>query len=95
MFPQAAHLPLQAFQPAADRPPVLLQLGFARTAGADAAALAREAGSSAAQPRQAVAQLRELHLQAAGTTGCPLGKDVEDELAAVTHRQIEDPLKVP
>ena len=89
VFAQLSGVPLQPLDAAGDGAAIFFQLGFPWTAGADAAALAGQAQAPAAEPRQAIAQLGQLHLQPAGGAGGPLGKDVEDQLAAVTHRQIQ------
>ena len=36
----------------------------------------------------------QLHLEAPGGAGGPLGKDVENQFTAVAHRQIEEPLQI-
>ena len=64
-------------------PPVGLQLGFARTAGADAAALPRHLHAMARQPRQHVVQLRQFHLQAPFPRAGARGENVEDQLGPV------------
>ena len=95
MFPELLHIPLQFVDAAGNGPPVFLQLGLPRAAGADPAPLPREREAPAGEPGQAVAQLREFHLETPGGTGGPLGKDVEDELTAVAHGQLEPCLQVP
>ena len=94
MVAEFADVGLELVDAAGDGAAVFLQLGFARAAGADAAALAREAETPAAQARQAVAQLGQFHLQATGGAGGPLGKNIEDQLAAVADGQVQHPLQV-
>jgi len=91
---ELAHVALEPFDAPGDGAAILLELGFAGPAGADAATLAREAQAAAAEAGQAVAQLGQFHLQPAGGAGGPLGKNVEDQFTAVAHGQIDHPLQV-
>ena len=87
-------VPEQTLDPAADGATILLELGFARAPGADATALAGQAAASAEQSWQPIAQLRQLHLQSPGGTAGPLGKNVENQFAAVGDRAGEQALQV-
>ena len=78
------------------RAPVDFELGFAGTARADTAAgaaaaagLARKMGPLAGQARLQIAQLRDLDLELALEGARALGEDVEDQLAAIDHAQLE------
>jgi len=77
----------------ADAPPIAFQFLLARAAGADAGAQAREI-ATALQPREQVMQLRGLHLKAALFGPGSLGEDVEDQLGAVDHFNLELALEV-
>ena len=57
MGSELAKLTTQVLNPAADRATVFFQLRLARSAGADAPALAREAQSTPRQSRQSITQL--------------------------------------
>ena len=70
------------------------QLGFAGTAGADAAAELRHLHAASRQSRQQVLQLRQFHLELAFTGARVAGKDVEDELGAIDDAQVELALQV-
>ena len=82
----AAHLlqlRFEAVDALANATAVGLQLGFARSAGADAATQLRHGLAPARKARQLVLQLRELHLQVALTGAGVSGKDVQNELRAI------------
>ena len=66
-------------------PPVGLQLGLAGAAGADAAAQPREALAHAGQAGQQVLILRQLDLKPPLPGAGALGKDVENQRAAIQH----------
>ena len=70
------------------------ELGFARAAGADAAAQLRHLDSAPAQPGQHVLQLRQLHLQLAFPGTRMFREDVEDQLSAVDHAGVDQFLDV-
>ena len=70
------------------------QLGFARAARADAAAQLRHRFALAAQPRQHVLQLRQLHLQLAFAGAGVAGKDVQNQLRPVQHAAGQRSLQV-
>src|SRR6202521_1016514 len=77
------------------------ELGFAGAADADTAArgaaaagLAREMDPLARQARLQIAELRDLDLELALQRARALGEDVEDELAAVDHAQLQLLLQV-
>src|SRR5207248_2328099 len=63
--------------------PVDLELGLARAAGADAAGLLAQLDAATAEPREPIAQLRQLHLHHAFLAASVLGEDVEDQRDAV------------
>jgi hypothetical protein len=79
----------------ADRAPVGLQLGLARSPGADTAAEALEVLPLPDQPRHQVGQLRQLHLQLALARACSLGEDVEDQRGPVDDLQTQALAQVP
>ena len=61
------------------------ELGFAGTAGADAAAQLRHCLALAGEPRQHVLKLRQLDLQLAFAGARVAGKDVQNELRPVEN----------
>ena len=71
-----------------------LQLGFARSAGADAAAQLRHLHAAPRQPRQQILQLRQLHLQLPFTGARMAGKDIEDQLRAANHPHMHNVFNV-
>ena len=75
-------------------PPIGFELGFARSAGADAAAELRHGLAPPGQPRQHVLKLRQLHLQLALPCPCVARKDVEDQLCAVQHAARQSRFKI-
>ena len=80
---------LDLLDAAGDAAAVGFQLGFAGTAGADAAAQPRHLHAVAGEARQQVVQLRQFHLQAAFAGAGARGEDIEDELGAVDDLGIE------
>ena len=68
-----------------DAPPIDLELGLSGPPRADPSAEAGEARPDAREPREEVAQLRQLHLELAFFGPRPLGKDVENQLGTVEH----------
>ena len=78
----------------AHAPAVDLELRLTGTACADAAAQTRQVLPLARQPRQQVLQLRQLDLQLAGQAVGALREDVENELAAIDHLDLERALEV-
>src|SRR6185312_10584813 len=80
---QSFDLLFQTPDAVANPPAADLDHGLARSAPADAAGQAREAGVLVCQPRQRVLELRELDLELAVAAAGALGEDVEDELCAV------------
>ena len=89
-----ALIPKQSFDAPADGPSVFFQLCFPWAARADAAALPRQAAAPSQQARQPVAQLSQFHLKPPCSTAGPLGKDVEDQFAAVGDRAAEQPFQI-
>ncbi len=85
---------LELGDPPQDAPAVDLELGLTGTPGADARALLAELDAATAQAGEAVAQLRELHLQHALLAGGVLGEDVEDQRDAVDDVALEQRLEV-
>ena len=69
----------------ANQPAVGFQLGFTGAAGADGALLTLQMGPHAGKPRQQVFVLGQLYLQPALFGFGSLGKDVENQRAAVEH----------
>ena len=81
--------------PLAQQSAIGLELRFARTAQADAAAaLAFKVGPAAHQPAGDVLQLRELDLQLAFVTRRALREDIEDEAVAIQHAPADELLEV-
>jgi hypothetical protein len=87
---------LEFGDPAHDPPPIDLHPRLAATeAGADAAALLAQVGFLAAsQPRQSIAQERQLDLSLALERVRVLAEDVEDHRSAVDRRATEQLLQV-
>ena len=77
-----------------DATAVDFELRFARTARADATGLLREPGARTAQPRQAVAQLRQFDLRLALLAVRVLGEDVEDHRGAIERGAAEQLLEI-
>ena len=77
----------------ADDPPVGLELCLAGTAGADAAARAREVRPEACQAGQLVLELRKLDLEAPLVGAGMLREDVQDEPGAVEDLDPQDRLE--
>ena len=78
-----------------DPAPVGLELRLARAPGADAAAEARELGAVARQAREQVLQLGELDLRLPFPRPRALREDVEDELRAIDHPQVQRLFEMP
>src|ERR1700737_2449366 len=72
----------------ADASPIAFQFLLARAAGADAGAQAGKI-ATALQPWEQVVQLRGLHLETALLGAGALGEDVQDQLGAVDHLDLE------
>ena len=75
-------------------PPVGFELSFAGSAGANTAAQLRHLDAAPSQARQHIVKLRQLHLQLAFTGASVFGKNVEDELSAIDHANVDHPLDV-
>ena len=71
-----------------------LQLGFARSAGTDAAAQLRHLHAAPCQPRQQILQLRQLHLQLPFTGARVPGKNIENQLRAIDHPHMQNVFNV-
>ena len=88
LLAHAAHrvqLNLQPVNAPVDLPPIRFEFGFARSACADTAAQLRHRLALAAQPRQHVLQLRQLHLQLPFAGACMAGEDVQNQLRSVQY----------
>ena len=70
------------------------KLGFARSAGANAAAELRHLRTPAGKPRQHVLKLRQFNLELAFTSARVAGKDIENQLGAIDHAAVEFALQV-
>ena len=92
---ELAQVGLQPGHPLHQAPPVDLELGLARAPGADPTGLLAEGVTAAPQPRQPVAQQRQLDLGPPFRGAGVLGEDVEDHRGAVDGRPSEDLLQVP
>ena len=91
---QPSQAPPEAGDPVAREAPVRLDLGLARTPGADPAAEPLQVRPQAAHPRQVVLELGQLHLQLSlGRVGV-VGEDVEDDGGAVDHGHAQRRLQV-
>ncbi len=71
-----------------------LQLGFTGAARSNAAAQLRHLYTASRQSRQQVLQLRQFHLKLSLAGARMAGKDVEDELGAIDHPQVEPTLQI-
>jgi hypothetical protein len=91
---EALELLLQARHARGDASAIDFELRLTGSTRADARALLAELVAAAAQARQAVAQLRELHLHHALLALRVLGEDVEDQRGAVDHVDLEQLLEV-
>src|SRR5207253_6743252 len=81
-------LALQPVNALAEPAPIFLELGLAGSAAADAAGQTAHRVSFAAQPRQTIAELRQLDLQLAVAALRALREDVEDQLRAVDDLEL-------
>src|ERR1039458_7661332 len=84
--PSRAHrieIVLDSLDAFSDAAAVGFELGFARTARADATAQTRHLHAMPAEARQDVVQLRQFHLQAAFPSVRARSKNVENQLRAV------------
>ena len=88
-------LPFQTVDPLPDMAAVRFQLGFAGSPGADAAALPGQAGAHAGQPGQQIFILRQLHLKPAFPGLGSLGENVQNQGAAIQHRDTDDLFQRP
>src|SRR3954471_5188084 len=70
-------------------PAVSFKLSLTRPAGADATAQLRHLNTPPSESRQHVFQLRQFDLQLSFAGSSVLGEDVEDELRAVDHSDID------
>ena len=77
-----------------DSPPVGLQLGFARSSGADARAEPRQRRADPRKSRKEILELRQLDLQLALSCPRPRREDVQDELGAIDDPSREHPLEI-
>src|SRR4051812_12463988 len=77
-----------------DAAAIYFELGFARSARADAAGLTRKVAPHSSEARQKILQLRELDLQTAFTASRSLSKNVEDELGAIEDLAREQVFKI-
>src|SRR5208283_1184336 len=74
--------------------PVGLELSFARSASADAAAELRHFHAAPRQPWQHVFELRQFHLQLTFTSAGVTGKNIENQLRAIDDARVDDALNV-
>src|SRR5438132_2198989 len=81
-------LTVELADPMADPPAVALEFLLARAPGADTGAQAGEVAAPL-EARQEMMQLRRFHLQAAFLGASSLREDVEDQLGAVDHLEVE------
>ena len=97
LLAHAAHgfeIELELIDAALDAAAIGFELGFAGSAGADAAAQLRHGFAAAGETRQHVFELRQLHLQLALAGAGVAGKDVENQLRAVEHAAGQSGLKI-
>jgi hypothetical protein len=85
----ARHARAQQLHALPDEAAVRFELGFARSAQADAALLALEVGPAAGQAGGKMRELGELHLQLAFGAARAQREDVENEARAVDHAALE------
>ena len=93
----AAHgfeIELELIDAALNAAAIGFELGFAGSAGADAAAQLRHGFAAAGEARQHVFELRQLHLQLALAGAGVAGEDVEDQLRAIEHAAGQSGFKV-
>ncbi len=90
----AFEIELELIDAALNAAAIGFELGFAGSAGADAAAQLRHGFAAAGEARQHVFELRQLHLQLALAGAGVAGKDVEDQLRAIEHAARQSGLKV-
>jgi hypothetical protein len=93
----AAHifdLLLDVPHPAENLSPVGLQLSFARSASADAAAELRHFHAAPRQPRQHVFELGQFHLQLAFTSAGVARKNIENQLRAIDDARVDHALNI-
>ena len=88
-------LRLQPVDPLADVTAVGFQLCFTGATGADAAALTAQAQTHAGQPGQQVLVLGKLYLQSALSGFGPLGKNIQNQRAAIQNRHADDLFQRP
>ena len=79
---------------AVDLATVGFKLGFARSAGADAAAELRHFHAASGQSRQHIFELRQFHLQLAFSGAGVVRKNVENELRAIDDAGVDDALDI-
>ena len=94
MAADVAQPALQAVDAAQQAASVHLQLGLAGTSRADSPRLLAQPVAGAAQPRQPVPQLRQLHLHLALHAGGVLGEYVQDDRRPVDRRPAQHPLEI-
>ena len=87
--PEGAELALQHADALPRQTAVGLELGLARAAGADAAAESLEVLPHSPHPGKVVLELSELDLELSLGGARMLGEDVEDELRAIDHPELE------
>ena len=85
---------LELLHAAEEAPAVGLELRLTRTSRADATTLLAQRVTAAAQAREPVAELRELHLHHALLAACVLSEDVEDQRDTVDHVDVEQCFEV-
>src|SRR5664279_4468529 len=80
--------------PAIDLAAVCLELRLARSARTDSAAKLRHLHTASCQPRKQVFQLRQLNLHLSFSCSGMTRKNIENELRAVDHSNVEFALQV-
>ncbi len=83
------HLALEHADALAHAAAVDFELGFPRTAQADAAADARQVRPHVGQTRQQIFQLRQLHLQLPLRGMRALGENIQDQPGAIEHLHVQ------
>ena len=85
---------LQYLDPFSKQATVGFQLGFARAAHADTAALTLQVRPSANKAGRKMLELRQFDLQFADVTARALGKNIKDQAGAINHPAIQLSLQI-
>lgn len=78
-----------------DPPPIRLELGLARSPGADSTTQPLQVRPGAGQPREKIIELRQLHLKFPLAALGPLGENIQDEASPVHDPLAQQLLQIP